>query len=331
MTVVAKPDRWAASKRFFAAAAAPACFVLALLLSAFFMLILPGAVIYTVVWGERAVATIEACERRQVRHDTTYLDCRGSWRFADGARGSGHVSGVGGDDIGREVPVRVGPLGPYAGGLGRSRHALIPGALMWAVSLPVAGIALCFLVRARARARRVLAEVGEADGLMGRRRFRDGHGRTLLRFRASSRPPIVLSGVESAQRGGRRFATSRPFVTARVPSGGVAFFIARLAGGFAVFDADGRPALVVRGSSVSPPRLEILAPDRTPLGRIVPHPGGEDRPGVAFALITEGDGETAAVVVAKFLRWVVVFCGDPPEPLRQAATAFAFEALRLTR
>jgi len=26
-----------------------------------------------------------------------------------------------------------------------------------------------------------------------------------------------------------------------------------------------------------------------------------------------------------------VFCGDPPEPLRQAATAFAFEALRLTR
>ncbi|WP_395109029.1 hypothetical protein [Actinomadura sp. SCN-SB] len=218
MIAAAEPDRWAAPKRFLGAATAPAAFVLGLLTLAFFMLVLPGAVIYTVLWGERAVATIEACEQREVRYDATYLDCRGSWRFADGTRGSGHVSGVGRATIGQEVPVRVGPLGPYAGGLDRSRHALIPGGLLWTATLCVAGIGLHFLIRARARVRKVLAQVGEGRRLVvtGRRKSRDERGRTLLRFRASSRPPGALAAVEE-----RRLATRRPFIIAHVPSGGV--------------------------------------------------------------------------------------------------------------
>lgn len=331
MTTAAKTGRWALIKRSFEAAAAPACLVLALLILAFFMLVLPGAVVYTVVWGERAVATIETCEQRQVRSDTTYLDCRGGWRFPDGTRGFGHVSGVDRSDIGQEVPVRVGPLGPYAGGLGRSRHALLPGALLWTVALPVAGIYLRFLLRARAQARRVLVRAGGGDAFtVGRRRLRDGRGRTLLKFRTSSRPPTVLARAEAARHGEGRLATRRPFVAARPPTGGDALFIVRLAGGSAVFDANGRPVLVVKRAARSPLLLEVLAPDRTPLGRIVPYPGDENRSGIAFALTMEAR-ETVAIIVAGLLRWTVVFRGDPSAPLRHAATAFAFDALRLTR
>ncbi|TDC67698.1 hypothetical protein E1200_14205 [Actinomadura sp. GC306] len=329
MTAAVKSDRWAGPKGFIEAATAPASFVLGVLLMAFFMLVLPGVVIYTVVWGERAVATVEVCEQRKPMRDTEFLDCRGEWRFADGTRGSGHVSGVGRADIGREVPVRVGPIGPYAGGLDRSRHAVIPGALMWAATLPVVGVVFFFHFRARARARWVLAQVGEGTGssVTGRRRFRDGRGRTLLRFRASARPPSALAG---AGLGERRFATRRPFVAAHAPSEEIAFFAARLAGGFAVFAPGGRLTLVVRSVTHSPPRLELLAPDRTPLGRIVPYPGSEDQPGVAFSLTTE-TGEPVAVIVARFLRWTVVLHGDPPEPLCHAAMTFAFDALRLTK
>lgn len=332
MTSSGKPGRWAATKNFFGAATALGALVLGLAMMAWVMLVLPGVIIYTVKWGERAVATIEGCEQREVRYDTRYLDCRGSWRFADGSRDSGHVSGVGMADIGHEVPVRVGPFGPYAGDLDRSRHALIPGALMWAVTMPVVGVVLFFLFRGRARARSVLAQAGAGTGpsLTGRRRLRDDRGRTLLRFRASSRPPSALAGAGFERREERRFATRRPFVVAHVPSDGTAFFVARLAGGFAVFDPGGRLTLVVRSVGHSPPRLDLLAPDRTPLGEIVPYPGSEDRPGAAFS-VTTGTGETVAVIVARFLRWTVVFHGDPPEPLRHAAMAFAFDALRLTR
>ncbi|MBB4777419.1 hypothetical protein [Actinomadura livida] len=164
------------------------------------------------------MATAEVCEQRKPMRDTEFLDCRGEWRFADGSRGSGHVSGVGRADIGREVPVRVGPIGPYAGGLDRSRHTLIPGAILWATTVPVVGVVLFFNLRGRAQARRVLAEVGEGRGrvVTGRRRSRDGRGRTLLRFRASARPPDAVAGNGQ----GQRFATRRPFVVAHAPSGG---------------------------------------------------------------------------------------------------------------
>ncbi|QKW39593.1 hypothetical protein HUT06_40825 [Actinomadura sp. NAK00032] len=335
MSVSGPRARRTAAKDFFAAAAVPGALVLALLLSAWVMLVLPGVIVYTVTWGERAEATVQRCEQRELRYDARYLDCRGTWRFADGSRGSGHVSGVGEADIGHAVPVRVGPFGPYAGSLDRSRHALLPGALMWAVALLVAGVVVFFLLKGRARARRLLARLGEGAGtsLRGRRRWRDARGRTVLRFRVSSRPPEALAGAGDAARDAdpvRRTGARRAFAAAHVPAGGVAFFIARRAGGFAVLDPGGRLTVVVRRVGHAEPRLRLLVPDGAPLGEIAPYPGTEDHPGAAFR-VTTGTGETAAVVVAEFLRWTVVFPGEPPEPLRHAVMAFAFDALRLTR
>lgn len=133
------------------AATAPAAFFLTLPVLAWVMIALPGTVVYTVTSGKRAVATIEKCETRTPLRDTEYADCRGTWQFADGTRGSGHVSGVGNADIGRRVPVRVGPLGPYAGDLDRSRHTLYPAAFMWVTTLPVFGVFIHFFLRSRAR------------------------------------------------------------------------------------------------------------------------------------------------------------------------------------
>ena len=330
MTAVGKPPPWTVCKRSVQAAVPPVVAAVASLALAFFMLVLPGTIIYTVVWGERAVATVEACTT-VTRFKGEVLDCRGSWRFADGTRESGHVSGVGTSDVGKEVPVRVGPLGPYAGGLGRSGHTLLVVAPMWLGFLLAAVLIFRVLRRARAQTREVLAEVCEGGGpvLTVRRRVRDDRGRTLLDFRTSARPPHTVTGIEPGQGEGGRYATLRPFVSAHASSGGVEFFLVRLTWGFGLFDPDGRLALAVRRTTRLPLRAEILAPDRTPLGRIVPYPD-PDRAGAAYALTTE-TGRPVAYVVGRRLHWIVVLSGDPPELLRRAAMAFAFDAVRLGR
>ena len=331
------PGRRSAVNEFFQAAAPLAAFVTALLVMAWVMLVLPGIAVYTITSGERAAATIEHCDKRAPLRDTEYLDCRGTWRFADGSRDSGHVSGVGSADIGHEVPVRIGPLGPYARGFDRSRHLLFPGAFGWATTLPVAGVVWFFVFRGRARGRRILGRLRDEDAgpsWTGRRRWRDDRGRTVLRFRVSSRPPELPTGAVPERPDKedlvRRRAKHRAFATARVPSGRVAFFVARRPGGFAVFDPSGRLTVVAQSAVHSPPPLTLLAPDRTPLGEITEYSDTEDERGVAFRVTTE-TGETVAVVVARLLRWTVVFRGDPPEHLRHAVVAFAFDALRLTR
>ena len=79
-----------------------------------------------------------------------------------------------------------------------------------------------------------------------------------------------------------------------------------------------------------PLRPDVLASGRTPLGRIAPDHGGDDRSGVVLTLTAE-PGKTAAHVVASGVHWAVVFPEEPSELLRHAATAFAFDALRLLR
>lgn len=310
------------------AATAPAAFFLTLTVLAWVMVALPGMVVYTVTSGKRAVATIEKCETRTPLRDTEYVDCRGTWQFADGTRDSGHVSGVGKADIGRRVPVRVGPLGPYAGDLDRSRHTLYPAAFMWVTTLPVLGVFTYFFLRSRARGRRIIARSGTGTSLTGLRKWRDQSGRTVLRFRTSSRPPAPLERETGDT--APRLVTRRPYVTARTASGEIAFFLVRQAGGIGVFDTTGRPAVTAERVTHSPLRLRLLTPDRKPLGAIGPHPASRDLPGVAYQVVT-ATGEPVATIVARFLRYTVVFPAAPPDHLRQAVMAFAFDALRFTR
>jgi hypothetical protein len=124
--------------------------------------------------------------------------------------------------------------------------------------------------------------------------------------------------------------TRRLFVTARTASGETAFFLVRQAGGVALFDISGRPTVTVDRVTHAPPRLRLVAPDRTPPGIFGRHPATTDRPGAAYQVTTE-TGEPVATVVTRFLRYTVVFSTTPPDHLHQATIAFAFDALRLTR
>lgn len=104
----------------------------------------PVALAYTFLAGDRAVAQVTACHRKG-----RVLSCSGHWRDARGRTGSGHISGVGREDVGHSVEVRIGPLGPYAGGPGGSLPLLLSG-LFAVVGVPLAVLAMV-LRRFRAR------------------------------------------------------------------------------------------------------------------------------------------------------------------------------------
>ncbi|QFG24716.1 hypothetical protein [Actinomadura sp. WMMB 499] len=95
-----------------------ACSVVALLAAGSFW---PAVHAYTFAFGERATATIDGCDARR-SDDFTSTACHGIWRTGDGDRGAGEIH-----NLTREqrrgtvpVPVRIGPMGPYANGWDRA-------------------------------------------------------------------------------------------------------------------------------------------------------------------------------------------------------------------
>src|SRR5262249_15065909 len=121
---------------------------------------MPTLFAWTFFFGDTATARVTAC--RMGKH----LDCSGRWQYADGRRGEGHISGVDQSDVGRTVAVRIGPLGPYAGGPVRSWTMLIP--LVPLVLIPPFVVTALRRLRApgQAVARRLLTEPPGAATLL---------------------------------------------------------------------------------------------------------------------------------------------------------------------
>ncbi|WP_026400555.1 hypothetical protein [Actinomadura rifamycini] len=79
----------------------------------------PAVYAYTFAYGERASATVERCERHGSGRFTG-VTCHGTWRTGDGERGAGQIYGLSGEQREETVPVRIGPMGPYANGWDRA-------------------------------------------------------------------------------------------------------------------------------------------------------------------------------------------------------------------
>ncbi|TDC55962.1 hypothetical protein E1281_09680 [Actinomadura sp. KC345] len=85
----------------------------------------PAVLAYTFTSGERATASVAECTGGGGGPRPTTATCHGIWVTEDGERGDGEIYGLDYDQtvLGRNdeaVPVRVGPLGPYANGWGGS-------------------------------------------------------------------------------------------------------------------------------------------------------------------------------------------------------------------
>ncbi|WP_147339375.1 hypothetical protein [Actinomadura spongiicola] len=103
----------------------------------------PVLVGVTAAVGEPAKAVVEHCANTD-RSRSLQADCEGTWVTADGARSSGHISGVGSRDIDEEVPVRVGPFGPYK----------MPVSAYWQVYAPLPAVGWIGYLLARRRLRK---------------------------------------------------------------------------------------------------------------------------------------------------------------------------------
>ncbi|RSN67404.1 hypothetical protein [Actinomadura sp. WAC 06369] len=77
----------------------------------------PAVLAYTFAAGENATATVVRCDLNNRAPD----ECHGTWRTEDGETGRGEIYNLDADTAeGRTFPVRIGPLGPYANGWGRT-------------------------------------------------------------------------------------------------------------------------------------------------------------------------------------------------------------------
>ncbi|RMI40285.1 hypothetical protein EBO15_27055 [Actinomadura harenae] len=80
--------------------------------------VLPALIAYTVVAGDKAEARVLSCHHSHTgrRHTRT---CTGTWITSGGSTGDGKIYNVDERDYGRDVALRIGPLGPYGHGFGR--------------------------------------------------------------------------------------------------------------------------------------------------------------------------------------------------------------------
>jgi hypothetical protein len=298
---------------------------------------MPVVLGYTFLAGDKATAQVTTC-----RH-AKRVSCHGNWQDARGRRGSGHISGVGRDDVGRSVEVRIGPLGPYAGGLGRS-WPLCLTALPILLAPPFTVVMMRrTLGPGRAFARRLLAEPpGDATLLSitsTKATGADGQEHASL-HRIDAPPgfqPADLPGRRPRQKpqsafdaaaGLARAATE--FATVSGPGGEPVFVIERR--GFAEYepetwllDPGGTAHAVIRRVSWYPARFELLRADGDRLGTIRP----PDNVKSGAFVTRDQHGRQLAVMAASGRRWVLRVEPGTPPLLRDLSLAFLFDSARL--
>jgi hypothetical protein len=301
------------------------------------LLLLPAVLTYTFVAGDTATARVTACRQ------TKRLSCSGRWQDADGRTRSGHISGVDRDDVGRSVEVRIGPLGPYAGGFGRSWGAfttLLPflvGPPIWVV------LARRLLNPGRAVARRLLATAPQDGPLLSvtadEATWTDG--RPYASLRDTDAPmghlPMELPGRQPRQSPGTVFTaaaglhrTAAEYALASGPAAEPLFVIERRS--FADFEPEtwlldfgGTTLAVVRRTQRYPTAFELLDRDGNRFGTMR-LPDGV-RSGAYEA--RGADGGRAAVMAAYGRRWVLRVEPGATPVFRDLMLAFVFDAARL--
>lgn len=303
----------------------------------------PAVLGYTFVAGEKATAQVTNCRETRDPKGSTGLDCSGRWHDAEGGGGSGHVSGVGRADFGRDVEVRIGPLGPYAGGPARSWPPFLT-ALPLLLAPPMGFVLARRTVGpGRAAARRLLAAPPDGATLLmvGAKTAAWTDGRSYGSLRQTAAPPgfqrIDLPGkrprrsrqsVFTAAAGLARDTTG--FATVSGPAGEPLFVVERR--GFGryepetwLLDPGGTARAVIRRVDWYPAKYELLRADGRLVGRISTPRG--TRSGVYVS--RDEHGRQLAVMAASGRRWVLRIEPQTSPLLRDLTLAYLFDSARL--
>ncbi|WP_026402247.1 hypothetical protein [Actinomadura rifamycini] len=290
----------------------------------------PAILAYTFAAGEKGTATVAECEAVRRGPDV----CRGTWRTGGGRTGEGEIYNLDARvEGGRTLPVRIGPLGPYAHGWDRAWTTPV----LSGVPLVVLGSLFALIYRGAFRPARKLAD--ELLAAPGALVVSDGGTR-----RADGSPHTFVRSLPEAPPGHRRL--DLPGRAARrgnldLPKDGRTFFVSLVDAGerplmvlehrsekrfepeTVVLDPSGAPRLLVRRTDGV--RFRILDPAGTELGTA--RPAEEAR--VNSLEVRDADGRTVAEAAGRgLMRWVVRIEDDAPEPLRDAALVLAHIRLR---
>ncbi|QFG24713.1 hypothetical protein [Actinomadura sp. WMMB 499] len=284
----------------------------------------PAALACTFVFGDKATATVTACERGPTRTGSEIKSCRGTWRTDGGERGAGEIYGVLAHQEGDTLRIRIGLAGPYANGWARGWPFLI-----WTVPGPLGVLGFvrfrrAILRRGRGLAASLLAEPGAL--VVSRDAVRRPGGSAYASLRAAEHP-----GGPRLDLPGRRPQVHRPPWDDRdAPEVHVE----------AVADAAGRPLMFLehRTGSRFEPETAVLAPSGVPLllvRRESPHPlayrlldpsGAElgsarTASGIGTLAVRDAAGNRFASAGLRGRDWVLRADETAPEPLRDAALA----------
>ncbi|WP_143220822.1 hypothetical protein [Actinomadura sp. CNU-125] len=229
----------------------------------------PAVLAYTFAFGEKGTATVSECVTRSSGRSTA-TTCRGAWRTDGGARDGGKIGGLDPDTPdGATVPVRIGPIGPYANGWSsRTYPALIPP-LITTVPLLLAVPLIVRMRRGIGRRGRRLADsllAGPGALLVSRDAVRRPDGSPYAVLRASSGPG---PGARRLDLPGRPERAHRPMPGTVPDEPSVEFE--------ALQDPDGRTLMFCehRTDARFEPEIVLLAPDGTArllVRREAPHP-----------------------------------------------------------
>lgn len=309
------------------------------------MLFWPVVLTYTFVYGEKATASVEQCTRTQARgKGGSLLTCTGTWRTESGGTGAGEVYGLDEEDAGTDVAVRIGPMGPYAGGFGRNWFLYLT-----AVPLLFAPLVGLWALRVTLAPGRRLAESLLSDPAGGTVLIVSGDkvfhpdGLPHATLGPPGPPPPGHRPVDVPGRRRRHFERSgfdlatginRDATEFRALTGPRGHTLAvveyRSTAGLepedVLLDPSGTPLALIRRLAPVPRSYEVLDPG----GRLI---GSAENVGGKFSSslrVTDAQGATAATIAHTGRRCVVRVERAAPPLFRDVAIVMAFATFRAT-
>ncbi|MFD0901322.1 hypothetical protein [Actinomadura sediminis] len=301
------------------------------------LLFWPVVITYTLAAGEKATASVTRCVKTTngKRHN---LSCTGTWRTEGGETGSGEIYGLDKDDAGTDVPVRVGPMGPYGGGFGGNwvyyltlvPLLIAPGIAIWALRVSFGP--------GRKLAESLLAEpAGGTLLVVTPKRVDHANGLPLATLGPPGPPPPGYRPVEIPGRALRAGGRSPLDAAAGVNRDRSEFRPLESPGGeplavvehrsaegrepdHVLLDPSGATRALVRRISAGPARYALIGPDGTPLGSAEPTGGRLS----GSLRVTDAGGVTVATIAHTGRRCVVRVEDAAPRVYRDIAIVLVF-------
>ncbi|MFG2085693.1 MULTISPECIES: hypothetical protein [unclassified Spirillospora] len=240
----------------------------------------PAVLAYTFAEGERATATVAECVAGSGRGGRA--TCHGTWRTEDGEHGEGEIYGLDYEQThGRDddaVPVRIGPLGPYANGWGGSWDYFLSLVPVLFFAFLFVWIRRRFILPARRLAESLLAASGDVLVISEREGVRRPDGSPYATVTTSLEPPPGHRRLE---------LPGRPASTRDQPTLGSRDSLHRFQ---SVVDAAGRPLMHLehRSDRGLHPEHVLLDPSGAP--RLLIRPDTERGPFFHLLLDPAGAG-----------------------------------------